>query len=89
MTVENVSKIYEMGEVEVVAVKKANLEIYEGEFMVILGASGSGKSTLLNILWGMDIPTEGKVHMGNFKMRELSKIIEIEDGDDYWRINKF
>lgn len=63
MKVENVSKIYEMGEVKVAAAKDISLELYEGEFVVILGPSGSGKSTLLNILGGMDIPTNGKVLM--------------------------
>lgn len=63
MKVENISKIYQMGEVQVAAIKNVDLEIYEGEFLVILGPSGSGKSTLLNVLGGMDLPTEGKVFM--------------------------
>lgn len=63
MKVENVSKLYQMGEVTVAAAREIDLEIYEGEFVVILGPSGSGKSTLLNILGGMDLPTEGKVFM--------------------------
>lgn len=63
MKVENISKLYQMGEVTVAAAKRVNLEIYEGEFVVILGPSGSGKSTLLNILGGMDLPTEGRVLM--------------------------
>lgn len=63
MKAENISKLYQMGELEVVAVKKVDLEIYKGEFVVILGPSGSGKSTLLNILGGMDTPTEGNVFM--------------------------
>ena len=64
MKAENISKLYQMGELEVVAVKKVDLEIYKGEFVVILGPSGSGKSTLLNILGGMDTPTDGNVFMG-------------------------
>lgn len=63
MKAENISKLYQMGELEVVAVKKVDLEIYKGEFVVILGPSGSGKSTLLNILGGMDTPTDGNVLM--------------------------
>lgn len=63
MKAENISKLYQMGELEVVAVKKVDLEIYKGEFVVILGPSGSGKSTLLNILGGMDTPTDGNVFM--------------------------
>lgn len=63
MKAENISKLYQMGELMVTAVKKVDLEIYKGEFVVILGPSGSGKSTLLNILGGMDTPTEGNVFM--------------------------
>ena len=50
-----------MGEVEVHALRGVDLEIREGEFIVLLGASGSGKSTLLNILGGLDVPTAGEV----------------------------
>lgn len=55
------SKVYRMGEVEVHALRSVNLEIYQGELLVLLGASGSGKSTLLNILGGLDTPTSGEV----------------------------
>ncbi len=63
MEVRQVSKIYTMGQVEVKAVKNINLDLYKGEFVVILGPSGSGKSTLLNVIGGMDTPTQGKVFM--------------------------
>lgn len=50
-----------MGEVEVHALRETDLDLYSGEFLVLLGASGSGKSTLLNILGGLDVPTSGTV----------------------------
>jgi putative ABC transport system ATP-binding protein len=61
MQIENLSKTYQMGEVAVKALEETSFDLYEGEFVVILGPSGSGKSTLLNILGGMDLPTEGRV----------------------------
>jgi putative ABC transport system ATP-binding protein len=54
-------KIYLMGEIEVRALQGLDLDLFEGEFVVILGPSGSGKSTLLNILGGLDAPTRGEV----------------------------
>ena len=56
-----ISKVYQMGDVQVHALRAVDLELYDGELVVILGASGSGKSTLLNILGGLDVPTEGEV----------------------------
>lgn len=56
------TKIYSMGEFKVHALRGIDLELYEGEFVVLLGPSGSGKSTLLNILGGLDVPTDGTVH---------------------------
>lgn len=61
MAIHNVHKTYTMGEVEVKALQNTSLDIYRGEFAVILGPSGSGKSTLLNIIGGMDRADTGEV----------------------------
>ena len=58
----NITKTYQMGEVQVHALRGVDLELYQGEFVVMLGPSGSGKSTLLNILGGLDAPSSGTVH---------------------------
>jgi putative ABC transport system ATP-binding protein len=59
--VENLTKTYVMGEVEIQALRGIDLELYAGELVVMLGASGSGKSTLLNILGGLDRASGGRV----------------------------
>lgn len=61
--VEDLTKNYQLGEVTVEALKEANFQIEEGEFVVILGPSGSGKSTLLNIIGGMDTATSGRAFL--------------------------
>ena len=61
LAAHDVSKVYQMGDVEVHALRGVNVPLYEGELMVLLGPSGSGKSTLLNILGALDVPTSGQV----------------------------
>src|SRR5437667_10799352 len=56
-----ITKVYHMGEVDVTALRGIDLDLFEKEFVVLLGPSGSGKSTLLNILGGLDIPSSGTV----------------------------
>ena len=75
ITGKNLSKIYLMGEVRVSALQDVNLEIFEGELVVILGPSGSGKSTLLNIIGGMDTPTSGELY---YRDQPLHKANQIE-----------
>ena len=58
---KKVSKIYQMGEVEIKAIDEMSFSIEKGEFVVILGSSGAGKTTVLNILGGMDKATSGDV----------------------------
>ncbi len=71
----DVWKVYQMGEVEFAALKGVDLEIYEGEFVVVLGPSGSGKSTLMNLLGCLDIPSHGTVSLNS---RDISRMDESE-----------
>jgi putative ABC transport system ATP-binding protein len=73
--VRDLTKTYKMGEVEVHALRGAELELFPGELIVLLGPSGSGKSTLLNILGGLDIATSGHV---SYKGRDLTRANEQE-----------
>lgn len=58
---EEITKIYRMGEVEIRAVDGINFSIKKGEFVIIVGPSGAGKTTVLNILGGMDTATSGRI----------------------------
>ncbi|MBF4692771.1 ABC transporter ATP-binding protein [Fusibacter ferrireducens] len=62
LVAKNLSKTYQMGEVTVSALRDVNFEIYDGEFVVVLGPSGSGKSTMLNMIGGMDQASEGEIY---------------------------
>ena len=72
---ENVSKIYQMGEVQVTALKEVSLAVSKGEFVVVLGPSGSGKTTMLNCIGGIDSPTNGKIVVGG---KDISRLNEKE-----------
>src|SRR5713226_9646116 len=67
------TKIYEMGSGQVVAVDRVSLAVAGGEFVAIQGTSGSGKSTLLNLLGGLDRPTSGEVIFDRKPLGPLSK----------------
>jgi len=70
---ENIKKIYKMGETQVPALRGISLAIQEGEMVAIMGSSGSGKSTLLNILGCLDRPTEGAYYLDGENVSQLGK----------------
>lgn len=69
----DVSKIYQMGEVEVAAVRAMNFDIEQGEFVVIVGPSGAGKTTLLNMLGGMDSCTSGTIKLDDAEVSSFTR----------------
>jgi len=71
---ENMMKIYSVGEIEVKAAAGISLEIGKGQFAVVAGPSGAGKSTVLNILGGMDTPTSGRVTVDGSVISDYNRI---------------
>jgi putative ABC transport system ATP-binding protein len=71
--VRNVSKSFTRDGFEIVALDRVNLELYEGDFLALMGPSGSGKSTLLNLLAGIDRATEGEVEVLGTPLTRMSE----------------
>src|SRR6202165_2199066 len=70
---ENVFKIYDLGEIQVQALRGVSLEVREGEFVAVMGPSGSGKSTVMNILGCLDRPTRGRYYLDGIDVSGMSK----------------
>jgi len=70
--VNNVKKVYQMGEMEIKALDNISFSIEKGEFVVVVGPSGAGKSTILNILGGMDIPSKGQLMVDDNDISQYS-----------------
>ncbi|BAF58219.1 MAG: ABC transporter ATP-binding protein [Pelotomaculum sp.] len=73
IVVENIKKVYNMGETKILALKDISFTIHEGEMVAIMGSSGSGKSTLLNILGCLDKPTAGSYYLYGENVSQLDK----------------
>jgi len=78
---DNITKVYKMGETEVVALNGVDLRIEQGEMISIIGSSGSGKSTLMNIMGCLDKPTSGRYRLEEIEVSKLSdnKLAEIRN----------
>lgn len=68
---QQVSKIYQMGQIQIPALREVTLDILSGEFTVLLGPSGSGKTTLLNLIGGLDSPSTGHVEVNGIAVSKL------------------
>ncbi|MCW7076370.1 MAG: ABC transporter ATP-binding protein [Candidatus Syntrophoarchaeum sp.] len=79
LRLEDVTKIYEMGDEKIYALDRVTLNVEKGDFLTVMGPSGSGKSTLLNMIGCLDLPDEGSVYIDeddvtNLEDNELTKI---------------
>lgn len=73
ISLDDVQKLYEMGDTTVEALRSADVEISDGEFVAIMGPSGSGKSTLMNMIGALDTPTDGEVLIDEEEISGLSE----------------
>lgn len=79
IAVQGVTKVYQMGDIEVQALRGISVDIWPGEMVAIMGPSGSGKSTLMNIIGCLDVPTEGTYQLDGVDVSKLkdSQLAEI------------
>jgi putative ABC transport system ATP-binding protein len=70
---ENLTKVYQQGKLNITAVNQVSLEIKNGDFAVLCGPSGSGKTSLLNLIGGLDVATSGKVWIDGIDLASLSR----------------
>ncbi|MCR5321101.1 MAG: ABC transporter ATP-binding protein [Lachnospiraceae bacterium] len=85
LRMENITKAYELGEEEFLALRGVDLVVDRGEFLAVLGPSGSGKSTLMNIIGCLDVPTSGEYYLSGKLIadeseKELARIRSKEIG---------
>jgi putative ABC transport system ATP-binding protein len=73
VTIRQLSKVYQQGEIDVIALNQISLEIQAGEFLTLMGPSGSGKSTLLHIIAGIDRPTSGECLVQGIEVTQLDE----------------
>jgi len=83
ISVEDLTRVFIVGENKIKAIKGINLKIYAADFVVIFGPSGCGKSTLLNLILGIDTPTSGKITIRDTDIFKLP-----EDERAYFRLSK-
>lgn len=72
--IEDVTRVYTMGDVELLALKGVSLDVHAGEMVAIMGASGSGKSTLLNVMGTLDRPTAGRYLLDGVSVEGLDEV---------------